>query len=234
VQVNIIDPMTIMLIFIAFFLLVLIVVVIVMLATRNKDHSKDRKEYNTLNSKTEKVDNMDLAMKDRSGRKDVDFGGSHSPGYNANYSSANYNNRQSANNNNGNFQGTVSIEQMGAPGFTGSETQMLDTPMSSSYKHERVIISYSVGNVLKMFEMTSDSIKIGRDSVCDICITSDIYLGREHCQLRWEGDILVLQNINAKNGTSINGMRIDNSARITAGCEIKLGSSLLSLQFGGK
>jgi pSer/pThr/pTyr-binding forkhead associated (FHA) protein len=71
---------------------------------------------------------------------------------------------------------------------------------------------------------------LGRDVGCDICL-DDSLVSEEHAAISRNGDEFVLEDLNSRNGTSVNGERI-NRRKLRNGETISIGN--FSLKFSLK
>jgi FHA domain-containing protein len=62
---------------------------------------------------------------------------------------------------------------------------------------------------------------IGRDDDNDVVIAAD-HVSRRHAELRWDGECFLLTDLGSKNGTLLNGRRIEGLEPLRAGDEITL------------
>jgi pSer/pThr/pTyr-binding forkhead associated (FHA) protein len=67
---------------------------------------------------------------------------------------------------------------------------------------------------------------IGRGVATDITVW-DIRVSRVHCRIDKDTEGFVLTDLNASNGTYVNGRKVDQTHRLKSGDEIKVGSTVL-------
>ena len=72
-------------------------------------------------------------------------------------------------------------------------------------------------------------IQIGRDTNNDV-IVQDAFVGRKHLQLKIEGDKVAVKDLDSKNGTYVNGMRINGEVALHPGDVLKIGKTVLPWQ----
>lgn len=80
----------------------------------------------------------------------------------------------------------------------------------------------------KFFPLPNSVTVIGRRHSCDLCIPL-MSVSRKHCQLNCDGEALKIRDLDSRNGTYLNGKRI-NEAVIQAGDSIKIGPLTFLLQ----
>jgi pSer/pThr/pTyr-binding forkhead associated (FHA) protein len=68
---------------------------------------------------------------------------------------------------------------------------------------------------------------LGRDVGCDICL-DDSLVSEEHATISRSGSDYILEDLNSRNGTSVNGERI-NRRKLKSGVTIAIGN--FSLKF---
>ncbi|PHR99917.1 MAG: hypothetical protein COA78_24560 [Blastopirellula sp.] len=74
----------------------------------------------------------------------------------------------------------------------------------------------------KEFKIPVDYFLIGRGDDCHLKPKSDM-ISRRHCALKVEDSVLKLEEFGSKNGTFVNGERVDGSVDLKMGDEIKIG-----------
>lgn len=84
----------------------------------------------------------------------------------------------------------------------------------------------------KLFPLPSSVTTIGRRHSCDLCIPL-VSVSKKHCQLNHDGGVLKIRDLDSRNGTYLNGKRI-NEAVIQAGDSIKIGPLTFVLQVDGQ
>jgi pSer/pThr/pTyr-binding forkhead associated (FHA) protein len=80
----------------------------------------------------------------------------------------------------------------------------------------------------KFFPLPSSVTVIGRRHSCDLCIPL-MSVSRRHCQLNYDDGVLKIRDLDSRNGTYLNGKRIDEAV-IQAGDSIKIGPLTFVLQ----
>jgi pSer/pThr/pTyr-binding forkhead associated (FHA) protein len=84
----------------------------------------------------------------------------------------------------------------------------------------------------KLFPLPSSVTVIGRRHSCDLCIPL-MSVSRRHCQLNYDDGVLKIRDLDSRNGTYLNGKRIDEAV-IQAGDSIKIGPLTFVLQIDGQ
>jgi len=82
-------------------------------------------------------------------------------------------------------------------------------------------------------EVESDSIVIGRSTKCDLSIP-DRFLSRRHARMFRDGDDWKVEDLDSRNGTFVNGSRIDGPGVIRAGDVLAMSASLVKLMGEGE
>jgi hypothetical protein len=84
-------------------------------------------------------------------------------------------------------------------------------------------LSYLENGLEKTYEFATSPLKIGRDpKQCDLVISEDKFMGRCHGVITFEDSELYFEDLQSKNGSFINGKRIEGKIKIEAGMIIKL------------
>lgn len=94
------------------------------------------------------------------------------------------------------------------------------------------LVLFKKDGTQKPFLLSSNITVLGRRRGCDLCIPLKL-VSRRHCKLSKEGDIVKIRDLNSRNGTYLNGKRIQE-ANIKAGDYIGVGSLMFMLQVDGK
>lgn len=94
------------------------------------------------------------------------------------------------------------------------------------------LVLFKKDGTQKPFLLSSNITVIGRRRGCDLCIPLKL-VSRRHCKLSKEGDNVKIRDLNSRNGTFLNGKRIQE-ADIKAGDYIGVGSLMFMLQVNGK
>jgi pSer/pThr/pTyr-binding forkhead associated (FHA) protein len=84
----------------------------------------------------------------------------------------------------------------------------------------------------KFFPLPSSVTVIGRRHNCDLCIPL-MSVSRKHCQLNYDDGVLKIRDLDSRNGTYLNGKRIDEAV-IQAGDSVKIGPLTFILQIDGQ
>lgn len=85
----------------------------------------------------------------------------------------------------------------------------------------------------KTFHLTSGVTVIGRRQECDLCIPLMV-ISRRHCELNCDQNLLKIRDLGSRNGTYINGKRIEEETTISPGDEISVGPLSFIAQIEGK
>ena len=83
----------------------------------------------------------------------------------------------------------------------------------------------------KVFPLPSTVTVIGRRRNCDLRIPLDS-ISKRHCQISIEGDSLKIRDLGSRNGTFLNGKRVEEETA-KAGDFIQVGPVLFALQIDG-
>src|SRR3989304_929557 len=84
----------------------------------------------------------------------------------------------------------------------------------------------------KTFSLPDNITVIGRRHDCDLRIPLSS-VSRRHCQLSYNDGVLKIRDLSSRNGTFINGKRIDE-ATVKAGDYLKIGPLIFLLQINGQ
>jgi len=235
-MLKITDPTTIILVFIAIFLLALIIIGVVLLATRKRDKKVSSADYDRYaDVKTDIIPGAFGKAADDGGRQWKDMGGSDPvPGRGVKTPPAYQPPPQEE-------EGTVDLYSYQGGGMPSGYSPATDTmpmlmggmappAMGSARNPARVVLTFKHNGMDQFLEMTANELVIGREEGCGLQIVSDGYLGKRHARLYWEGGVLYIDNISAKNGTSVNGKPITQATCITGDCLLTLAATSINLR----
>ncbi len=85
----------------------------------------------------------------------------------------------------------------------------------------------------KKFDLSSELTVLGRRKDCDLYIPLES-VSRRHCELDIEGDSLIIRDLKSKNGTFLNGSKIQDQTTAKHGDKLVVGPLSFILQFDGK
>lgn len=74
----------------------------------------------------------------------------------------------------------------------------------------------------------SGALSFGRGADCDV-VVNDHSMSRHHARLVASGDAWVIEDLGARNGTFVNGVRVEGQRPVSAGDTIKMGATLVRL-----
>ena len=82
----------------------------------------------------------------------------------------------------------------------------------------------------KIFPIGNGETTIGRKG--DISFPNDKYMSRVHAKITFSGNSLNLQDLKSKNGTFINGKRLNGAKNINLNDKLKCGSKIFVIKKG--
>ena len=91
-----------------------------------------------------------------------------------------------------------------------------------------VLKIYTSGKKLEHSIKLGSNIAVGRSSSSDLQI-DDAKISSNHCRFQLKTDRLEIYDLDSKNGTYLNGIRIENS-EMFVGDEVKLGETIISIE----
>jgi pSer/pThr/pTyr-binding forkhead associated (FHA) protein len=71
---------------------------------------------------------------------------------------------------------------------------------------------------------------IGRREGCDVCLSYDSQVSREHARLTYDGDTFWLEDLGSTNGSYIEDIRIDERTELEAGQLFRIGRTWLRVE----
>ena len=83
----------------------------------------------------------------------------------------------------------------------------------------------------KHVPISTTGLRIGRDPLNDV-VLSDEQVSRHHVRVWVDNDVVMLMDEGSKNGTCVNGTRINGTVQLTAGSLITLGNTNLRVERG--
>ena len=95
----------------------------------------------------------------------------------------------------------------------------------------RKLILEDVNNPVKRFEVSlSDSILIGYNKGCQICLNYEETVSGNHCRIYGENGKFYVENLSKTNGTLMDGKRVVQTAEIYTGCVLTLGNLKMKVE----
>ena len=83
------------------------------------------------------------------------------------------------------------------------------------------------------YPITHPVTTIGREG-CDILLLQDEVVSRQHAQLKWQGQSLVVADLGSTNGTFVNGVQVQSPRTLQPGDVIQVGDTTLTVRAEGK
>jgi predicted component of type VI protein secretion system len=83
----------------------------------------------------------------------------------------------------------------------------------------------------QIFELHRTTASIGRDPGNHV-VVNDPQVSRQHARITPQGGLLILEDLNSTNGTTVNGMRITGAHTLAHGDEIGLGDNITLTFYG--
>jgi len=81
----------------------------------------------------------------------------------------------------------------------------------------------------KDIELTGEPLSIGRSREADIPLLDD-KVSRVHCGIRLSDGEFYIKDLKSRNGTFVNGARVEDTAKLKAGDRIQIGSTVFVLE----
>lgn len=94
------------------------------------------------------------------------------------------------------------------------------------------LVLFKKNGTTKSFRLPSSVTIIGRRQECDLCIPLMV-ISRRHCQLDQDKERLKIRDLGSRNGTYINGQRIDR-AELNPGDKVQVGPLTFGVQINQK
>jgi hypothetical protein len=82
----------------------------------------------------------------------------------------------------------------------------------------------------QIFPVGGPSVMLGREMTCDIALTADSTISRNHARIANEGGTLVVYDNGSSNGTFVNGQRVMAPVALAPGDIVQFGSSKFQLE----
>lgn len=100
------------------------------------------------------------------------------------------------------------------------------TPPREDLRAERHYLVLTFGDPLKLDPKVA-SLVLGRDLDCQVKVPS-LKASRRHAELRWKDGRVVIRDLGSRNGTWVDGSKIDKQAVLEDGQDVRLGDSILT------
>jgi diguanylate cyclase (GGDEF)-like protein len=124
-------------------------------------------------------------------------------------------------------------EDSGVPDLAPEDETMAVSAVKSSQEVSRPVTQQrTVVKILSGHEagrvqlMTGDTLVVGRASSCDLRI-DDSSLSRQHCRIRKTNGVYFVEDLESRNGTQVDGIRIKAPVRLEDGALIQLAATTI-------
>lgn len=77
--------------------------------------------------------------------------------------------------------------------------------------------------------LEGDSLVLGRSSAAEL-VLADRFLSRRHARLQRDGETWTVEDLGSRNGTLLNGVRVEKPTKISAGDELRLSGSVIMIR----
>ncbi len=95
------------------------------------------------------------------------------------------------------------------------------------------LVMFKKSGTRKEFNLPSNITILGRRQDCDLCIPLMV-VSRRHCQLKKQEDALFVRDLGSKNGTFVNGKKIEDQMPLNPGDYIQIGPLTFTIQIDGR
>ena len=102
-------------------------------------------------------------------------------------------------------------------------SQELEKPVLQRRTVIKVLTGSEAGRV---HVVTADEIVVGRATTCDLRL-DDTSLSRQHCRIRKSAGVYFVEDLESRNGTQVDGMRIKAPVRLDDGALIQLAATTI-------
>jgi len=102
-------------------------------------------------------------------------------------------------------------------------SQEVSRPVTQQRTVVKILSGHEAGRVQLM---TGDTLVVGRASTCDLRI-DDSSLSRQHCRIRKTNGVYFVEDLESRNGTQVDGMRIKAPVRLEDGALIQLAATTI-------
>jgi diguanylate cyclase (GGDEF)-like protein len=124
-------------------------------------------------------------------------------------------------------------DDSGVPDLAPEDETMAVSAVRSSQEvappvlQQRTVIKILSGHEAgRVFLMTTDAVVVGRAPQCDLRI-DDSSLSRQHCRIRKTNGVYFVEDLESRNGTQVNGMRIKAPVLLEDGALIQLAATTI-------
>jgi diguanylate cyclase (GGDEF)-like protein len=106
---------------------------------------------------------------------------------------------------------------------SGRTSQEVAPPVLQQRTVIKVLTGLEAGRV---HLVSAESLVVGRASTCDLII-DDASLSRQHCRIRKTNGVWFVEDLESRNGTQVNGMRIKAPVRLDDGALVQLAAGTI-------
>lgn len=112
--------------------------------------------------------------------------------------------------------------------------QSTPTVMSGDNLKTKTVVLYDLATQSQYNCSFSRCLVIGRDPVLkngdNRFVINDELISKSHCRLQSDGQMMTITDLGSKNGTFLNGKRIENTASVNSGDRISIGGSSFTVR----
>ena len=78
---------------------------------------------------------------------------------------------------------------------------------------------------MESIPLLSERLRIGRALDNEILLQGETSVSRYHAEIRREGEQWILEDMNTRNGSQVNGHRVLGSVALSDGCRLQIGNA---------
>jgi hypothetical protein len=93
-------------------------------------------------------------------------------------------------------------------------------------EHERLMLFVRIGKGEGINLSENEQLYLGRGEGCEIMVDS-LGVSRQHARIAVRNGVVTIEDLDSRNGTYVNGKRIDKAVKLSAGDLISLGKSVV-------
>ncbi len=126
---------------------------------------------------------------------------------------------------------TLSIDNEAEAENDETQTMEDDTQaMEPEPARPNVVLTYRDRDRSRIIKMTTDQVTVGRSVGSDLLLGKDSFCSRNHAIFTFREGRLCLKDLNSKNGTFVDGERVDGEVVIEKNCQVAFGNAVVQVQ----
>lgn len=123
----------------------------------------------------------------------------------------------------------VVVLELRAPALAGAPSAQPAAPGKPAKRGARLKIVEPAARKGETYPLT-DELTVGRGGGCGVVIPDDQFVSTVHARLFRRGDDLLVEDLGSRNGTFVNGAKVESPTRLRRGDRVQFGETVGEIQ----